>query len=212
MAGADFVCCAARKGGCAASSSSNTDCATAPLRTGRAAFPHPAPRWRSRAHGQLVVDAAGDIVIPALRPDDACVVDVASVAPFPPPELPGFTGTMARSDFSDAICLSRLFASAGIPGPTLPSVSGTSEISKVAIPSDCQTRADRRPRVPMKIWPLATFMMLPSVIATTSARSSRNTLSGLHLIHGRAATPVHSTSSAFSPRLLRRRHRRHRWV
>jgi hypothetical protein len=63
---------------------------------------------------------------PALCPDDARFDPVVGVASFPPPEVPSLVGTMTRSDFSCAVCLSRLFASSGIPLPAVAGMDGSS--------------------------------------------------------------------------------------
>ncbi len=53
-------------------------------------------------------------VDPPLCADDERAERSDGPAPFPPPELPGFAGTMGQSDFPIAVCLSRLFGSSGI--------------------------------------------------------------------------------------------------
>ncbi len=84
-----------------------------PLRTGRAPLTHPAPRQHLCTAGALPV-AQVSTRDPALRPASAQVDPRTGVAAFPPPELPGFSGTMQRSDFPAAICLPCFFSLSGI--------------------------------------------------------------------------------------------------
>ena len=110
-----------------------------PLRTGRAPLTHPAPRPHVRTVGALRADQVSTLD-PALCPEGAQVDLRTGVAAFPPPELPGFNGTMQRSDFPAAICLPCLFSLSGIlvlsnksnrdltgcPGDTMCSANGPS--------------------------------------------------------------------------------------
>ena len=98
------------------------------------------------------------------------------------------------------------------PDPLARRGQGASEISKVAMSSDCQTRSGLRPRVLMKHWPLMHFMMLPSVIATTSAPPSGT------LFRGSIPFTAGQLPRSIRPRLLSRpvlqrlRRLRRRWV
>jgi hypothetical protein len=125
-------------------------------------FPASGSSLALAARRQLVVHVAGVHRGSGSASGRCLLVDVASVAPFPPRGYPA-SSVLGRDPTSPTS-----FASLGssprraYPGRRCRRLQETSEISKVAIPSDCQTRTDLRPRAPMKVWPLTTFMMLPS--------------------------------------------------
>ena len=133
----------------------------------------------------------------ALCPDGARNDRGVGVASFPPPELPGFTGTTTRSDFSCAVCLSRLFASSGIPVPaengrgrSAGDLKGCRFIRLYSAIGSPTPGAYGR-------LAMLSSTVLPSAQTTASAQSIRYTFSGLNPIHGRAASPSHSTSLPF---------------
>ena len=131
-------------------------------------------------------------VSPPLRADDERVTRRDGSVPFPPPELPGFTGTMGRSDFPTAICLSRLCGSSGI----LADRSGTPSGSKscedlpgfrngMMVSATWPPTPGVRPPLARARWPV-----LPSTQPSASARSVSYSLSGLDTVHGWSATSV----------------------
>ena len=136
---------------------------------------------------------------PPLRADDARNDRVACSAPFPPPELPGFVGTMALSDFSDAVSVPRLFASSRLPGP--PRKKRSRSVGDLKGCDVIRLSNAIGSSTPGAHEALAIDALHDVAFGNCDhlGASIRNTLSGLNPIHGRAATPVHSTSSAFSP-------------
>ena len=136
---------------------------------------------------------------PPLRAADARNDRVACSAPFPPPELPGFVGTMALSDFSDAVSVPRLFASSRLPGP--PRKKRSRSVGDLKGCDVIRLSNAIGSSTPGAHETLAIDALHDVAFGNCDhlGASIRNTLSGLNPIHGRAATPVHSTSSAFSP-------------
>jgi hypothetical protein len=72
-----------------------------PPRTGRAPLTHPAPHGGHHDAISCIDLQVGSVSIvdPAQCPDDALPKCLHRSAAFPPPELPGFIGTMQPSDF-----------------------------------------------------------------------------------------------------------------
>ncbi len=129
-------------------------------------------------------------VAPPLCVDDERAGRRDGSVPFPPPELPGFTGTMGQSDFPTAICLSRLCGSSGILADRSASPIGSKSCEDLPGFRDGMMVSATWSPTPGARSPLAKSWspVLPSTWPNASARSISYVLSGLNTVHSWSAT------------------------
>jgi hypothetical protein len=138
----------------------------------------------------------GALVRPALCPANARFVPRVGVAAFPPPELPGFHGTMQRSDFPAAICLPRLFDLSGI---LVLANKSRWDLTGCLADIMCNANGPSTPGLRQSL-AMTRLPVLPSSLDIPWAGSESYKISGLNTVHGWTASPVHSSSLPFCVR------------
>jgi len=166
-----------------------------PLRTGRAQLTHPAPHQPHAQHVRCW-PTGGSLVRPALCPANARFDPRIGVAAFPPPELPGFDGTMQRSDFPAAICLPRLFDLSGI---LVLANKSRWDLTGCLADIMCNANGPSTPGLRQSL-AMTRLPVLPSSMHKPWAGSESYKISGLDTVHGWTASPVHSSSLPFCVR------------
>ncbi len=131
-------------------------------------------------------------VTPPLRADDERAGRRDGSVPFPPPELPSFTGTMGQSDFLTAICLPRFCSSSGILADRSDPPSGSKSCEDLpGFRDGILVSATWSPTPGARsLLAKARCPVLPSARPSASARSIRYVISGLNTVHSWSATSV----------------------